>query len=167
MAIKRISATIEGGSALARHLKEIENRIGRGAHVRVGFLESATYPASAEGAKALPVAQVAFWNQYGTVRSPARPFFTDMIEKRSPRWGVSLGNILRKNNYDAERSLALMGEGIKGQLVQSIRDWNTPPNAPRTVAIKGFNKPLVHTALMMRSVDYQVMRGDGEAGDND
>lgn len=160
MAMKAITANVQGGSALARHLREIEKRIGRGAHVRVGFLSSATYPSEGAGSKRLPVAQVAFWNQYGTSRSPARPFFTDMIERKSPRWGVSLGNIMRKNDYDAERSLALMGESIKGQLQASINNWSTPPNSPRTVKIKGFNKPLIHTALMLRSVDYQVLSGD-------
>lgn len=146
---------------MRRHFREIERRLGHGAHVRVGFLEDATYPSSEDGSTALPVAQVAFWNQYGTVRSPARPFFTDMIEKKSPRWGVSLGNILRRNDYDAEKSLALMGEGIKGQLQRSINEWSEPPNAPRTVERKGFNKPLIHHAIMLRSVDYQVMSGDG------
>jgi len=164
MGIKAIQGSIVGTRALERHLREIEKRLGRGAHVRVGFLESATYPSTGEGAKRLPVAQVAFWNQYGTVRAPARPFFTDMIARKSPRWGVSLGNILRKNGYDAERSLALMGEGIKGQLQQSINEWSEPPNAPSTVERKGFNKPLIHTALMLRSVDYQVMTGT-EGGD--
>lgn len=158
--IKAIQGKIEGTRALQRHLEEIARRIGRGAHVRVGFLESATYPAGASG-KSLHVAQVAFWNQYGTTRAPARPFFTDMIERKSPRWGVSLGNILRKNHYDGEKALALMGEGIKGQLQQSINDWSEPPNSPRTIARKGFNKPLIHTAVMLRSVDYQVFSGDG------
>lgn len=163
---KAITANITGGSALERHLKTIENGLGRGAHVRVGFLEDATYPATAEGASALPVAQVAFWNQYGTIHSPARPFITDMIQRKSPRWGVSLGNILRKNNFNAERSLALMGEGIKGQLVQSIVNWSEPPNAPSTVERKGFNKPLIDTALMSRSVSYQVLDGPGEDDDD-
>jgi hypothetical protein len=158
--IKTIQGKIEGTRALERHLQEIVKRLGRGAHVRVGFLESATYPATANG-KSLHVAQVAFWNQYGTRRSPARPYFTDMIEKKSPRWGVSLGNILRKNEYDAEKALALMGEGIKGQLQHSINEWTTPPNSPRTIARKGFNKPLIDKAVMLRSVDYQVFSGDG------
>jgi hypothetical protein len=157
--MKAIQGSLQGGAALARHLKEIEKRLGAGAHVRVGFLESATYPAKAEGSKALPVATVAFWNEFGTINSPERPYFRDMIERKSPRWGVSLGNILRKNDYDARRSLALMGEGIKGQLQRSIIEWTTPPNAPRTVERKGFNKPLIHTALMLRSVDYQVIDG--------
>jgi hypothetical protein len=88
-----------------------------------------------------------------------------MVERKSPRWGVSLGNILRANHYDAERSLALMGEGIKGQLQRSITEWTTPPNSPRTVARKGFNKPLIDTAVMLRSVDYQVVSGDGADDD--
>lgn len=164
MAIKAIQGKIEGGAALMRHLRDIGRRLGSGAHVRVGFLESATYPATKEGAQALPVAQVAFWNEFGTISTPERPFFRDMIEKKSPRWGVSLGNILRKNNYDAERSLALMGEGIAGQLRQSITNWTSPPNAKRTIQRKGFNKPLIDTSLMLRSIDYQVMHGNG-AGD--
>jgi len=157
---KSISANVIGGSALERHLREIERRLGRGAHVRVGFLESATYP-NGKGSKALPVAQVGFWNEFGTVNAPERPYFRTMVERKSPRWGVSLGNLLRANNYDGERALALMGEGIAGQLRQSITQWSAPPNSPRTVARKGFNKPLVETALMLRSVDYQVMTGDG------
>jgi hypothetical protein len=162
---KAITANITGGSALERHLREIEKRLGRGAHVRVGFIESATYPATKKGGKPLPVAQVAFWDEFGTARSPERPFFRTMVERKSPRWGVSLGNILRANHYDAERSLALMGEGIKGQLQRSITEWTTPPNSPRTVARKGFNKPLIDTAVMLRSVDYQVVSGDGADDD--
>lgn len=167
MALKAITANVTGGSALERHLNAIKRRLGAGAHVRVGFLEDATYPATKKSAKPLPVAQIAFWNEFGTINSPERPFIRTMVERKSPRWGVSLGNILRANHYDAEKSLALMGEGIKGQLVRSIMDWSEPPNAPSTVDRKGFNKPLVHTALMARSVDYQVVSGDGEGDDND
>ena len=162
---KSITANVTGGSALERHLREIERRLGRGAHVRVGFLESATYPSKGKTSKVLPVAQVGFWNEFGTVTSSERPFMRTMVERKTPRWGVSLGNLLRANHYDAEKALALMGEGIKGQLVRSIAEWSAPPNAPRTVARKGFNKPLVETALMMRSVDYQVVAGDGATED--
>lgn len=164
MAFKAITASVQGGSALERHLREIEKRLGRGAHARVGFLATATYPGGDNSkAAGLHVATVAFWNEYGTANSPERPFFRDMIEKKSPRWGVALGNILRKNDYDAEHSLSLMGELVKGQLVQSINSWSSPPNAARTIAKKGFNKPLIDTAVMLRSVDYQVISG-GDSG---
>jgi hypothetical protein len=166
MAFRAITANVEGGSALARHLAEIEKRLGRGAHVRVGFLASATYPAGDDSENAgLHVAQVAAWNEWGTATSPERPFFRDMVEKRSPRWGVQLGNILRKNDYETEKSLGLMGEVVKGQLVQSINNWSSPANAARTVAKKGFNKPLIDTGVMLRSVDYQVISGE-DVGDD-
>lgn len=186
MAFKAITANMQGGSALERHLREIEKRLGRGAHVRVGFLENATYPAQAAEDKktgfklrgknaaqrqarnessALHVATVAAWNEWGTINSPERPFFRDMVERKSPRWGITLGNILRKNDYDSEHSLALMGELVKGQLVQSINNWSSPANADSTVAKKGFNKPLIDTAVMLRSVDYQVFNGDDSTDD--
>lgn len=145
-------------------MRDVERALGRGAHLRVGFLESATYPGET-GKKKLHVAQVAFWNIKGTIRTPARDFMGDMVRKKSPRWGASLGRILKRVNYDAEKALALMGEGISDQMRESIRNWQAPPNAPSTIAKKGFNKPLIETAVMLRSVDYQVvgaLRGDDE-----
>lgn len=188
---KAITASIKGGSALARHLKSIEDNLGKGSHVRVGFLAGATYPFDNEGVDkkviranvrkasqtslqnqygssraGLHVAQVAFWQEYGTDAGvPERPFIRDMVNKRSPRWGVKLGNILRKNDYDAQLALTLMGELIKGQMQQSINSWATPPNSPQTAKEKGFSKPLIDTAVMLRSVDYQVMTGDGAEDD--
>lgn len=190
---RAINGTLEGGAALKRHLQEIEKQLGAGAHVVVGFLDSATYPAKhveAVGARfktgkpkrisiegksqqsfeneygssvaGLPVATVAFWNEFGTVKTPSRPFFRTMIESKSPRWGIGLGIALKKTGYNARNSLAIMGEGIRGQLVRSIRDWSTPANSPYTVKMKGFNKPLIDTAVMVRSADYQVLDGDVE-----
>jgi hypothetical protein len=178
VARRAVSAGLKGGAALKKHLAHIVRQLGKGAAVKVGFLASATYPAQikqdrkakrkAAGrnpqqrmaraeASNLPVAQVAFWNQYGTSRTPARPFITQMVESKSPRWGNALGANLRAVNYDSEKALRRTGEGIQGQMVQSIRDWRDPPNAPRTVKEKGFNKPLIDTAVMIRSVDYQVL----------
>src|SRR6185369_668711 len=96
---KAIGGTLEGGAALKRHLQEIERQLGRGAHVAVGFLEGAAYPTKGAGT-GVHVAQVAFWNEYGTIHAPSRPFFRTMIESKSPRWGIGLGNALRKTNYN-------------------------------------------------------------------
>lgn len=171
MVTKAITANVTGGSALERHLRDIERALGRGAHVRVGFLEDAQYPATDNG-KRLHVAQVAFWNNYGTTRVvgdgkkgervvhvPARPFMQRVVESKSPRWGQLLGAALKKADYDAEKALAIAGEVIQGQVRQTIRDWTQPPNAESTVERKGFNKPLTDTQLMLRSVDYQVLSG--------
>ncbi|EPD6208791.1 hypothetical protein ACSCYG_005675, partial [Klebsiella pneumoniae] len=54
------------------------------------------------------------------------------------------------------KSLALMGERIKGQIQSSIIAFSEPPNAKSTVDQKGFNDPLIWSGHMLNSVDYEV-----------
>lgn len=168
MATKRLSEAVE------RRLKEIAANIGHGS-VSVGFLSGATYP------DGTPVAQVAFWNEFGTkgrafgesphpeavaegIRKepslvggiPPRPFFRLMVAKHSDDWADGLGKALIATKGDGPRALALMGEEIKGQLTQSINDLTTPPLAPSTIRRKGFSKPLIDTAHMIDSIAYRV-----------
>jgi len=104
----------------------------------------------------LPVATVAFWNNFGTKTAPARPFFSNMIAEDSPTWGRRLASVAKATNYDTKLTLARMGEGIQGQLVRRIVEWPAD-NAPLTIAIKGFNKGLIDQGIMQHSVGYQVV----------
>lgn len=103
----------------------------------------------------LPVATVAYRNNFGTSRAKARPFFSDMIAEDSPTWGRRLAAVAKAANYDTKLTLARMGEGIQGRLVKKIVDWPAD-NAPLTVAIKGFNKGLIDQGIMQRSTGYEV-----------
>lgn len=141
-------------------LKAVLNRLGvqatKASNVRIGFLEGSTYPSAGPGSPVLPVATVAFWNEFGTSTAPPRPFFRDMISQKSPGWGASMAKIAKSQGPDAEKILTAMGRGIQGQLQQSINAFSTPANAPSTIARKGFNKPLIETAVMLHSVDFEV-----------
>ncbi len=143
-------AGIRGGDKLEKVLAGIARKVAKSNSVKVGFLEGAKYP---DGTN---VAQVAFWNEYGTVRSPVRSFFRTMIAKKSPTWGDAVAKTLKATDYDSKAALGLIGEGVKDQLVESIVQFSEPANAPSTVAAKGFNKPLIDTGLMQRSVEYEV-----------
>lgn len=143
-------ATISGGDKLEAALAKIADRME--GSLKVGFLAGATYPDEA----GTPVAQVAFWNEYGTSRSPARPFFRTMIANESDGWADVLARAAEYYNYDGAKALAAMGEHIRGQLQNSIRGWQDPPNAPYTIERKGFNAPLRDTGHMLNSVDYTV-----------
>lgn len=144
--------TIAGGAKLEAALRKISEKVDRGTTLRVGFLEGATYP---DGTS---VPMVAVTQNFGAPSRgiPPRPFFTNMVTGKSPGWGPKLGRILAKNGYDADAAMHLMGEGIKGQLQQSITDTNEPPLAESTIAAKGFEKPLIDTGNMFNSVDYEV-----------
>lgn len=157
---EKVTLDFKGGDKLKRTLKRMQTGLGTAKGVSVGFLSDKRYP-STHGIRGTPrapvhVAQVAFWNQFGTKRSPARPFFTDMIEKCSPRWGESLAYLAKAHNYDGKKMMTNMGIGIQSQLVGSIRDWSDPPNAASTERIKGFNNPLIDEGIMQNSVEYEV-----------
>lgn len=145
-----MSVGFKGGAKLEAHLAGIAKKLADGKVLRVGFLETETYP---DGTN---VAQVAYWNEYGTSKSPPRPFFRQMIAAKSPGWGVALGKNLKANDYDASKALSLVGMGIKDQLTQSIVDFSSPGNAPSTIAHKGFDKPLVDTGQMQRAPDFDL-----------
>lgn len=87
---------------------------------------------------------------------PARPFFRTMIAEKSPGWGVMLAKALKTAKYDPYTALGRMGEVIKSDLQDSIREWSDPPNAPSTIAGKGFNKPLIADGTLLNSVDWEV-----------
>lgn len=125
-------AEVRGGEKLADALRQIRDRLRSAHEVRVGFLENATYP---DGTS---VATVAAINNFGAPEAgiPARPFFSEMIARQSPDWGDRFAEVLASADYDADASLALMGEGIAGQLRQAIVETDSPANSPVTNLLK-------------------------------
>jgi len=123
------------------------------ASVRVGVLENATYP------DGTPVAMVAFWNEYGTRTSPVRAFFRTTVSEQKKNWVLSVQNLMKMHN-DPKQVMGLIGVHMQEQIVQSINTWSDPPNSAYTIAKKGFDKPLVETGVLMRSIKSEV--GDGE-----
>lgn len=144
--------TVKGGTQIERRLGELAAKFGDNPTLSVGFLENASYP---DGTS---VPMVAAIQEFGAPARniPPRPFFRNMIADKSPTWSTSLAATLKATNYDPKAALGLMGEGIKGQLQQSILDLTSPPLSPKTIARKGFDKPLIDSSVMINSVDYVV-----------
>lgn len=143
-------ATISGGDKIEKALADLGHQLGQGGAVKVGYLAGASYP------DGTPVALVGALNEFGTSRAPPRPAIRNMIAAKAKDWPDSMARILRHNHYDVSLSLQMLGEGIKGQWQQSIRDLWSPPLAPSTIARKGFDKPLIDTGHMLNSVGVEV-----------
>ncbi|QPF81672.1 hypothetical protein IC762_17765 [Bradyrhizobium genosp. L] len=145
-------ATMRGGEKLTAELQRIADNVRGNATVKVGFLEKATYP------DGTPVAMVAAIQEFGapSINIPPRPFFRNMIADKSSEWPKAVGDLLKSNDFDAEQTMGQAGEGIAGQLRQSVVDTNSPPNAASTIERKGASKPLVDTGHMLASIDYEV-----------
>lgn len=162
---------VVGGLKLDIALRAIEKKITSGGVLRMGFLEGARYPErtnarflKAVGSKAtptvvpsIPIAQAAFWDEYGTSRAPARPAFRTTIAKKSKEWGAKLGKAIIATGYDGRKALALLGQDMRDDLENAIAQWSSPANSPLTVKIKGFDKPLVDSGDMQRAPDYEVV----------
>lgn len=125
-------ASVSGGDALAAKLRELGDKMSKAHEVRVGFLETATY------ADGTPVAMVAAINNFGAPEAgiPARPFFSDMIADNKDGWGDSFGDIIKAVDFDAQKALELMGEGMAGQLKMAIEAFTSVPNSPVTDLLK-------------------------------
>jgi hypothetical protein len=160
-----------GGKKLGLALASLEKKITGGGVLRMGFLEGAKYPErtnarflKAVGSKAtpkvvpsIPIAQAAFWNEYGTVTAPARPAFRTTIARKSKEWGDKLAKAVVATDYDGRKALALLGQDMRDDLENAIAQWSSPANAALTVKIKGFDKPLVDSGDMQRAPDYEVV----------
>lgn len=149
-------SSFSGGDALERKLAEMAEKLGEGKVLRVGFLENATYPDGQQ------VAMVAAANEFGNPANnqPPRPFFRNMIADKKDNWPDDIGRIAQATGFDGEQTLGLVGEHIKGQLQQSIRELMEPPLSPVTIEKKGFDKPLIDTGHMLNSVDYDIRDGE-------
>ncbi len=143
-------ADISGGEALQKKLSDLARKFGKEGSVRVGFLAGATYP---DGTSVPLVASI---NEFGAPSrgQPPRPFFRNMIAKHKDEWPEAIAKLLEHN--DVPTALRLVGEGIAGQLRQSIVDITEPPLAPSTVKAKGSSKLLVDTGHMLNSISYEV-----------
>ena len=147
-------ATVSGGEKLKAALSEMAAKVAKPATLRVGFLSNARYP------DGTPVAMVAAIQDFGAPAAgiPPRPFFRNMIAAKSGEWAWAVELNLKATNYDVNKTLTLVGEGIAGQLKQSIVDLVDPPLKPSTIRKKhGVTKPLIDTGHMLASVDYEVL----------
>lgn len=143
-------AVLSGGQNVEKYFQQLAQKLNRGGTLEVGFMSQARYP---DGTS---VALVAALNEWGTAKSPPRPFFRSMIAAKSSGWGPSAARILVNTNYDTKATLDMLGIGISDQLRASINSNTPPPNASSTVARKGFSQTLVDTGMLRNSVTYRV-----------
>lgn len=154
----------KGGDRLEAHLAGVAKKLAEGKTLRVGFLESETYP---DGTN---VAQVAYWNEYGTKSSPPRPFFRSMISAKSSGWGRKLGTALIRSDYDGDAALSVMGNEIGKQLNESIAETTSPALSPITVMLRGMhanNTSLVITGKTVGEAAARVAAGKTNYGASD
>lgn len=123
------------------------------ARARIGWFSDQKYD------KNTSIAQVAAWNEFGTKDIPSRPFMRSTAHTKQTEWRELLKKMAKDaiaNGKSIETVMQQFGELVKGDIQAAIINTTTPPNAPATIKIKGFNKPLVHSGIMLGSVQSRT-----------
>jgi hypothetical protein len=112
----------------------------------------------------LDLVQVVIWNEFGTMKNgkpkiPERPAVRQAFD-------ANLDDIIKfcSVNYDlyslgqikVDELLNRIGLYMVSLIKNSIRDFDTPPNAAYTEWKKGFNNPLIDTGQMIQSVQHII-----------
>lgn len=152
--------------------KRTNSRIFKEGVVRVGFFDDKRYD------DGLPVAQVAYWNEYGTNVEhgmPARPFMRPAVFEHKAELNALLRSRYKKAFKDKENTMTVLenfGEYVVDLIQRQIEKTTSPENAPITInggwlgfkgrrsvyveGKQGKSHPLLDTMFMHDSVAYKA-----------
>jgi len=102
------------------------------------------------------VADVAMFNEFGTSTIPARPFMEQSFERHKAEYVEECERIWDAvvKKQPTAPLIRKFGKKVKQDIIDEIELGQFVPNAPSTVARKGFNKPLYETGLLEKSIVY-------------
>lgn len=154
---------IKGGEALEKRLNELAKKVDKPANLSVGFLSDATY----ENGES--VAKIAAIQEFGAPKAgiPPRPFFRNMVAAKSGQWPDAIANLLKATDYDATKTMMQVGEGISGQLRQSIVDTSEPPLSVLTLMArkwKSDNPDEAMTRTVLEQLRASLSKGPPDLG---
>jgi len=105
------------------------------------------------------LSDIAFFNEYGTVNIPERPFMRGWFDsdlQRIKKFAQKLYEKVADGKMTAEKALKTLGQWGQDEIRKSILKLKSPPNAPSTIRQKGSSNPLIDTGQMMNSIHHTV-----------
>lgn len=113
--------------------------------LRVGFLghpgadgAAATYPNEEQ----TPVALVAYVQEYGSTSRgiPPRPFFRNAVKANGEAWSATMAHLLKSTKFNVNKSLAALGQVVRGDVQESIAQFNGVPLSQVTLMLRMMKK---------------------------
>ena len=105
---------------------------------KVGWFEKYKYPVTG-----IPVAQVAAMQEFGTSTIPARPFMRPAAIKNQQKWQETIAKVSKKVTIGAispENAMQLITSQAEGDVLQSIKDVDSPPLSKITIGIRKYKQ---------------------------
>lgn len=151
---------------IARHIATLK-KAAKAKKVEAGWFESDRYPAGKGQKTGMQVAAVARIHENGatitrgekTIEIPARSFMKKAAQDFEKGRVAVQGRIAKRvidGKITQEQALGQLGEFMVVCIVKSIRDGGWEKNSKATILRKGFDKPLIHTGHMWKTVNSKV-----------
>lgn len=153
---------------LARHIEQLEALSG--ATVEAGWFETDRYPGE-EGKPGELTAVIARKQEYGfttylptksgpvRVEVPARPFMRyayELFLRQRKQMEINIAKKIFSGKISAEQALGQIGMAMENCITDSIKNGPWIPNAPLTIKLKGFDKPLIDSGHLWQTVSSKV-----------
>lgn len=109
------------------------------------------------------ILEVATANEFGIGR-PERSFIRAWVDQSESQIRKKIKELLGwivKGKISEAQAMNYLGLWAQGEIQKRIAAGIDPPNAPRTVALKGSSTPLINTGQLRSSITYQIGGGDG------
>lgn len=106
-------------------------------------------------------ASKAYFNEYGTVDIPSRPFVRTTFDTNERQYLEMISDRVDAaldGQQPSASALVSVANQLRNDLIRSIQQWSSPPNKSSTVREKGAANPLVDTGEMMRSIEVKVIK---------
>lgn len=143
-----VSVRVERKGNAAARLNRIRSALVGPDRVKVGF------PSGSAG----NILDRAFWNEFGTVKMPERPFIRNAFNQNRAAYRAMMIRAAQQIMMGAmTKTIVLSQLGLKaaGDIQRSM-PGTPPPNAPSTVRMKGSSTTLVDTGQMRQSVTWKL-----------
>lgn len=155
---------ISGGDKWKKHLEKYREE----PELHVGILSGATYQGEGDAGQAgKKVAEVAYWQEYGTFRNgakhiPPRPFFRNTIEEKKEEWVQAVASEV-KRGQSLEQALTAVGDNITADIVDTIKQGIEPALSETTLANrkkKGHTSttPLMDSMTLIKTIDFEIKK---------
>jgi hypothetical protein len=95
---------------------------------------------------------------------PMRSFVRAWFDTAEPELRKEIASLMEgviDGTLTKDQILDAIGLSGVGKMQANIAQGVPPPNAPRTIQLKGSSTPLVDTGLLRSSITYEVDPGDG------
>ena len=127
----------------------------KGAFVKVGVLSgTGEHPKAKHGQT---IAEIAWWNEFGTDWIPPRPFLRTGLLNNIGRYRgvfkIVIGKVLTRK-MSTDQAVAIIGEMAKADVQAKIVAIRSPENAELTKKLKKSSNPLIDIGALRQHINW-------------